>query len=218
MKFEFIGGQPALDFVNTASRRDIGPFKERLENYGDLVDWAEEAKALPNQVPGDLRKAASQHPAAAARVLEDARTLREALYRIFRAFAATTNINSASAEDMALLNAVFRRANEHRTLCCSQMMIAPNTNGAPTFDWKWDEGGAELDRVLWPVALAAADLVTAGDPQRIKECGGDNCNWLFLDQSKNRSRRWCTMEDCGSKVKAKRHYHRQKQSTAAASG
>jgi predicted RNA-binding Zn ribbon-like protein len=217
MKFEFVGGQLALDFVNTASRRDVGPLKERLNSYDDLVDWAEEARALPDQVPGDLRKAAEQHPKAAARVLEDARTLREALYRIFRAFAATTNIHSASAEDMALLNSVFRRANEHRTLCCSQMKLAANTHGAPTFDWKWNECGAELDRVLWPVALAAADLVTAADPQRIKECGGNNCNWLFLDQSKNRSRRWCTMEDCGSRVKAKRHYHKQKETAAATS-
>jgi predicted RNA-binding Zn ribbon-like protein len=214
MKFEFVGGQLALDFVNTASRREVGPLKERLNSYADLVDWAEQAHALPDLVPEELRQAAAQHPEAAAKVLDDARTLREALYRIFRAFSTSNDIRSAAAADMALLNAVFRRANEHRTLCCQR--VAPNSHGAPTFDWRWDDCGAELDRVLWPVTLAAADLVTRGDPQRIKECGGENCNWLFLDQSKNRSRRWCTMEDCGSKVKAKRHYHRQKESIAAA--
>jgi len=214
MKFEFVGGQLALDFVNTASRRDAGPLNDRLDSYDDLVEWAETAKALPDEVPEQLRDAAAQHPAAAAKVLEDARTLREALYRIFRAFAAENNIRAASAPDMALLNAVFRRANEHRTLCCSR--AAPNSHGAPTFDWRWDECEAELDRVLWPIALAAADVVTTGDPHRIKECGGDNCNWLFLDQSKNRSRRWCTMEDCGSKVKSKRHYHRQKETAHVA--
>ena len=212
MKFEFVGGQLALDFVNTASRRDVGPLNERLQSYSDLVEWAALAKALPDAVPGDLEKAAAAHPAAAERTLNEARELRESLYRIFRAFAAGPEAKAAAADDMARLNAVFRRANSHRTLCCG----GPNTVGAPTFDWKWDDGGAELDRVLWPIALAAAELVTSSDPQRIKECGGDNCNWLFLDQSKNRSRRWCTMEDCGSKVKSKRHYHRQKETAHVA--
>ena len=215
MKFEFVGGQLALDFVNTASRRDTGPLHERLKTYGDLVEWAAQARALPDTVPEELRKAAEQHPQSAQTVLEEARALREALYRIFRAYSAGNSIHAASSEDMALLNSVFRRGNEHRTLCCKRV-ISTNNNGAPSFDWTWDECGAELDRVLWPVALAAADLVTSGDPQRIKECGGDNCNWLFLDQSKNRSRRWCTMEDCGSKVKSKRHYDRQKETAHVA--
>ena len=90
----------------------------------------------------------------------------------------------------------------HRTLCCHK----PNRHGAPTFEWSWDQGGAELDRVLWPVVLAAAELLTSGEPARLKLCGGHDCSWLFLDQSKNRSRRWCSMQDCGNRVKAKRHY------------
>ena len=211
MKFEFVGGQLALDFVNTASHREVGPLNERLKSYGDLVEWAAAAHALPDSVPGVLEQAAAAHPAAAAQALEEARALRESLYRIFLAFAGGPDAPAAPADDMARLNTMFRRANMHRTLCCG----GPNTVGAPTFDWKWDQSGADLDRVLWPVALASADLLTAGDWQRIKECGGNNCNWLFLDQSKNRSRRWCTMEDCGSKVKARRHYHKQKETVPA---
>lgn len=208
MKFEFIGGQLALDFVNTASGRNRDELKDRLGNYADLVEWAAAARALPDCVPADLEQAAAQHPGAAARTLEEARALREALYRIFRAFAAGSG---AEKEDMDRLNAVFRRANMHRTLFCGGL----NTTGAPTFDWKWDASGAELDRVLWPVALAAADLLTVGDAQRVKECGGEHCNWLFLDQSRNRSRRWCTMRDCGNRLKARRHYHRRKAEATA---
>jgi len=200
--FEFLGGQMALDFVNTASARAHGPLKDRLQSYADLVAWADGAHALPDCVPGDLLKAAAEHPRIAARTLEDARALREALYRVFKAFAAGPGAPPAPEADMALLNTHFRRANAHRTLCCHK----PNTHGAPTFEWAWDPSGAELDRVLWPVVLAAAELLTAGDPARLKECGGHDCSWLFLDQSKNRSRRWCSMQDCGNRVKAKRHY------------
>jgi len=206
MQFEYIGGQFALDFVNTASRRDTEELRDRLQTYQDLVAWAAAAHALPDCAPGDLDKAAVQHPRIAAKSLEDARALREALYRIFKAFAAGQDAPSAPVADMELLNAQFRRANAHRTLCCNN----PNTHGAPTFEWAWDANVAELDRVFWPVVLAAAELLTAGDPQRLKECGGEHCNWLFLDQSKNRSRRWCTMQDCGNRVKAKRHYDRQR--------
>lgn len=205
-KFEFLGGQLALDFVNTASAREFGPLKDRLATYADLVAWADQAQALPDCVPADLLKAAEQHPRIAAQTLEEARALREALFRVFKAFAATgathTTAGAAPPADMALLNAQFRRANAHRTLCCT----TPNSRGAPTFEWSWDQGGAELERVLWPVVLAAAELLTAGEPTRLKECGGHDCSWLFLDQSKNRSRRWCSMQDCGNRVKAKRHY------------
>ena len=207
MQFEFIGGQLALDFVNTASHRpapgETEELREHLGSYGDLIAWATEARALPDCAPGDLEKAARQHPKIAARTLEDARAFRESLYRIFTAFAAS---GSAPDADMARLNELFRRANAHRTLSCNDN----KTHGAPTFDWAWDASSAELERVIWPVVLAAAELLTSGDPQRLKECGGDHCNWLFVDQSKNRSRRWCTMQDCGNKVKARRHYHRQR--------
>lgn len=201
-KFEFLGGQLALDFVNTASGRDPGPLKDSLSDYADLVAWATQAHALPDCVPGDLLKAAAEHPRIAARTLEEARALREALHRVFAAFAAGPEAPGAPEADMALLNAAFRRANAHRTLCCSK----PNAHGAPTFEWAWDPSGAELDRVLWPVALAAGDLLTAGDRDRLKTCGGPGCGWLFLDQSKNRSRRWCSMQECGGREKAKRHY------------
>lgn len=207
MQFEFIGGQLALDFVNTASNRGEGlELRDRLGSYDDLVAWATAARALPDCAPGDLTKAAKQHPRVAARTLDEARAFRESLYRIFTAFAGGKDAPAAPAADMARLNELFRRANAHRTLSCND----GNTHGAPTFDWSWDASSAELDRVFWPVVLAAAELLTSGDPQRLKECGGDHCSWLFLDQSKNRSRRWCTMQDCGNKVKAKRHYHRQR--------
>ena len=64
--------------------------------------------------------------------------------------------------------------------------------------------------MMWPIAHEAAELLTANELGRVRECPGPNCGWLFLDMSKNRSRRWCSMEVCGNAAKARRHYQRQK--------
>jgi predicted RNA-binding Zn ribbon-like protein len=77
------------------------------------------------------------------------------------------------------------------------------------FGWEWDQANSGLDRVLWPVAWSAAELLTQGPLERIRECPGqDTCGWLFLDLSKNASRRWCDMRVCGNRAKARRHYER----------
>ena len=63
--------------------------------------------------------------------------------------------------------------------------------------------------MLWPVAWSAAELLAQGPLERIRECPGqDTCGWLFLDLSKNASRRWCDMRVCGNRAKARRHYER----------
>jgi predicted RNA-binding Zn ribbon-like protein len=65
--------------------------------------------------------------------------------------------------------------------------------------------------MLWPVARSAADLLTSQEQSRVRECAASDCGWLFLDLSRNRSRRWCDMETCGNRTKARRHYARSKQ-------
>ena len=65
-------------------------------------------------------------------------------------------------------------------------------------------GTDDLARPLWPLALSAGDLLTSADRERVKECAADNCSWLFLDMSRNRSRRWCDMAVCGNRAKARR--------------
>ena len=74
--------------------------------------------------------------------------------------------------------------------------------------WGWRNFGAELESVLWPVAKSAADLLVSHKLERVSTCQGETCGWLFLDMSKNHSRRWCSMSDCGNTAKARRHYHR----------
>jgi predicted RNA-binding Zn ribbon-like protein len=78
------------------------------------------------------------------------------------------------------------------------------------WEWGWDPGERSLERVLWPLAHDAATLLTSPDLQRVRECGSDECSWMFVDTTKNHRRRWCQMEVCGNRAKARRHRERTK--------
>ncbi len=76
--------------------------------------------------------------------------------------------------------------------------------------WVLRHDSAALDSPLWSIARSAADLLTSDELARVRECDGLDCTWLFLDCSRSRSRRWCSMASCGNRAKARRHYHRRK--------
>ena len=195
--FEMVGGRTCLDFVNTASQRREGPFKERLESYEDLLSWAVQADQLTESEAADLRQLAATSPAEAQAVVERGRALREAIYRVFTTRSAGEEL---PPEDLKLISAEYGRAAVNR-------LLTPSGVGVCTFEWQTH---LSLDRPLWPVAVSATNLVASEDATRVKECATDNCNWLFLDASKNRSRRWCEMKECGNRAKARRHYHKSK--------
>ena len=192
---DLVGGAVCLDFVNTGSSRRAGPFRERLQDYEDLVVWAGRVGLLEQADAATLRAEAAERPNDAARVLARARTLREAIYRIFSAHAVGAE---PSPEDVDELNRALADGGRFRRM----------RRVAEGWAWTWDRGDEALAWPLWPVAQSAAELLTEADPERIKECGSDNCNWLFYDVSKNRSRRWCEMSDCGNRAKQRRHRHR----------
>ena len=205
VNFSSVGGALCLDFVNTGSQRRVGPFKEQLISYDDLVDWAVHAEVL-NAGDAQLLKAASETAEASAdAVLLRGRELREAVYRVFTARCHGDVVQTA---DLARISDEYARATANRVLTA-------NASGAIDFEWRF---AGELDRPLWPVAVSAAVLLSSDDADRVKECATDNCNWMFLDASKNRSRRWCEMKECGNRAKAKRHYHRRAGKTSTDSG
>jgi predicted RNA-binding Zn ribbon-like protein len=81
--------------------------------------------------------------------------------------------------------------------------------GSKTGGYVWGWSGRNLDAPLWPISRSAADLLTnEHDLGRVRQCGADDCQWLFLDTSKNRTRQWCSMQSCGNREKARRHYQR----------
>jgi predicted RNA-binding Zn ribbon-like protein len=197
---DLVGGNVCLDFVNTGSHRASPPFKEKLGAYGDLVTWVGRVdEGVDEATAARLRRLAERDPAVAESVLVRARALREAIYR---AFSAMSKGGRADAPDLELIGVEAARATAHRRL-------VPTAEGCM---WEYAESDA-LERPLWPVALAAAALATSDDVSRVKECASDTCNWLFLDVSKNRSRRWCDMKDCGNRAKARRHRARSRASS-----
>lgn len=189
--YRLIAGHPVLDFVNTVGGgRGFDP-KEHLQSYAHLVAWSALVGFLERSQAVALAGLAQCGPEAAHQVLLRARELREALYRILTANAAR---QSPSPADLFLLSREAGLA----------MGRARLVSAKGHFHWEWPEPGNEPDRALWPVARAAAELVTSEALAWAKECGGDTCTWVFLDTSKNHSRRWCDMRDCGNRAKVRR--------------
>jgi predicted RNA-binding Zn ribbon-like protein len=162
-----------------------------------LVSWAEEAGVLGGEEAAALLDEGADRPADAEGVVSGARELREALFDIFAAFAKdkTTPEDSLGTLNFALPDAL------------SALRVAA-VDGA--FEWRWAREGSGLDRMLLPVIRDAAELLTSPELSRVRLCESETCDWLFFDQSRNRTRRWCDMSTCGNRAKARRHYERKK--------
>ena len=193
--FELSAGRICLDLPNTLTRRPTAEPIEQLRSYAHLVAWSRLADSLDDELARALLGVAARRPDEAARVHRRAVALREEIYAAMHAVAAADSVPDAA---LATINAEAARAN-------TRARIVPADAG---FVWSWDEDGPPLDRPLWPVVRSAAELLTSSELAQVRECAADNCAWLFIDTSKNRSRRWCDMAVCGNRAKARRHYAR----------
>ncbi len=191
-----VGGRTSLDFTNTLDSWEPAPTGDRLHAYDDLVWWGLRVGLLDEPAAERLFARARAGPAEAERVFARAMRFRAALYRVFAAAAAGA---PAPGDALQAVNAEWALAAPH-------LRLSPSGGG---FAWEWEEADA-LDSVLRPVAHDAVELLAGEELRRVGACGGETCNWLYLDTSRNRSRRWCEMETCGNRAKAKRHYHRTK--------
>ena len=178
-----VGGDLALDFVNT---EDGDPPEECLRGYGDLVAWSVRVGLLSAEEGEHLAGGAGRRPEEAETVYRDALELRGALYGVFRAV--------AEGEDVPERGLEILRGYEREALSRGRLV-----RGDRGFAWEWKDG-RDLAGMLWPVAHSATGLLTSGDLDRLKLCAG--CYWVFLDASRNHSRRWCTMEVCGTDEKS----------------
>jgi predicted RNA-binding Zn ribbon-like protein len=182
-----------LDFANTVRRRPAPDREEQLREAADLGAWAVQAGILGRAEARRLLERARRVPA--ERDVQEARAVREAIYAVFSAVAAGRR--PAPGALWAVGGAAARTVGRGR--------LAP---AAGRFKWYWDGRPDTLDRIPWAVCLSAVELLTSGDLSRVRECAGDTCGRLFLDMSRNRTRRWCDMRTCGNRAKARRHYER----------
>ncbi len=200
--FRFVGGRVCLDFINTVSGRVAHPVpgprdyldvveRERLVEFGDLTRWGRAARLLSAGESSALERAARKAPARATQAVTRARSFREALYRVFKA---AVEKWTPTSTDLEVLNRVVSRGRSHERLASQ----------AGGLGWVWVADGLALDRVLWPVARSAAELLTSTELADVSQCDGEDCHWLFLDTSRNRSRRWCDMAECGNRAKVRR--------------
>lgn len=195
-----VGGHPALDFVNTVSHwADIGPQRDYLGGYADLLRWSSDAGVLDTRETCTLSNAAIRNPDKAARVFREALALRHALHEVLQASIVE---RAANAGEARVFDGWYRRAARARAATFDR-------RGKLHVDWTFAPDDPPLELLLLEIAWSVAEFMLDVQPGRLKECPADQgCGWLFHDTSKNRSRRWCDMSDCGNTAKARRHYAR----------
>ena len=193
--FELTAGHAALDFVNTLDNRfHAGGEIERLGEYGDLLRFAERTHLL--DAADAARLARSVSPGAGARALRSARELREGLAGILYG---AIDGREPGAKDLAKLERHIQAADRHREL---RWQTVPGAR--PRMHWQWRREQSDAELPVWLLAHAASTLALSGSLDRVRACGAETCRWLFMDTSKNRTRRWCDMKICGNRMKARR--------------
>ena len=202
-KFDLDAGLLCLDFANTldwhASEHPI----EMLTSYADLVNFGLESGLLNAEEAARLLERSQERPYIAKTWLIQAIRLREALYRVFVAIAHSEEGAAVDPADLDIITGFWQQAAHSLRLF----------EEAAEFRWQWALQPDDLARVILPVVQSAVNLLQSDDRQRIGQCQDDRgCGWLFLDTSRNRSRRWCSMDSCGNRAKAARHHARGRQS------
>jgi len=189
-----LGGHLALDFINTVDWRDRPTPIEYLVSYSALIAWAREARVIAPEEAAELARRTAAEGAEAKSLLDAALELRETSHGLLRAAALG---RPASAHDLAGLNHVLRRFPQRGE-------IIGTGDG---YAWQSTASGDPLAYPVERLAAAAAELLLApAQLRRVRLCAGPGCGWLFLDLSPSRRRRWCSMESCGNRAKARRHH------------
>jgi predicted RNA-binding Zn ribbon-like protein len=195
-----IGGHPVLDFANSWESPGSPNEVNYLRDYETLLAWATRAELLPQAQARALQREAKAHPHRAKLAWERAITLRKSLLALVHAL---TLRRAAAAEHIRTVNEAVAEALAARTLASSPVGLS----------WSWKDPGS-LDVVSWEIALQAADLLTDEKLKtRIKTCANGRCDWVFLDLSHARRRRWCRMGVCGTADKVRRFRERQRRNT-----
>jgi predicted RNA-binding Zn ribbon-like protein len=189
--------RPCLNLANCVPQRLHDP-ADALTSYGDVVRWARHERLVDDREARRLLDLAARHPRRAAAAHRRAIALQAAARAVFSAVAAGA---TPPATELARLNAELARA-------MVPVRLVPAGGG---FHREWMDPRDELGWMLGPVARSAGDLLVSPELGRLKECRGSpgrSCGFLFVDQTRNRSRRWCSGATCGNRTRLHRHYAR----------
>lgn len=190
-----VGGNLALDLVNTRNGPADGePDGDVLERYEDVVAWAEHLGVVDAETAGRLLRRARRRPAEARAAFERAVAARDAVDGVFRAVA---HGEPPPEADLA------RLARDEADGLAHARLVADDDG----YRWSWDADPGTT-RPVWPVVHAAVTLLDDGPLERVKGCA--TCRFLFVDESRNRSRRWCSMDDCGTQDKSRAYVERRR--------
>lgn len=198
---DIIGGDAALDFINTVTGRDQLP-RDWLDSYTRLLEWAALVRLLPENILRALTRRAKTEPKAAAAALTRAKVFRETLFALLK------GIVSGSAPPKAVL-ALLREhwiagINAHELRFDDGRVVAELRNDA-----------ADFDLITSMIAYRMVENVLQLPKDRLRICHGPNCSWLFIDSSKAGRRRWCDMAVCGNAAKFRRFQKRSRHRRSA---
>ncbi len=198
--FRCPGGALCLDFCNSGEGTRRASGTDWIASFADLVDWLEAAQAVTGSQAARLREAGAGSPRAATQVWSRAIKFREALFRVLKAKAEGGKV---AREDLSDIEAEHARA----------VSFARLSWAGETYRWSLDPSAAALDAAMQPLVESAVSLLTSAKLERLRRCGNSTCYWLFIDETRNHSRRWCEMASCGNVLKVRRH--REKSRSAA---
>ena len=188
---EAVDAERVLAFINTLSSRPTDSPVERLVSYEALVKWAEEQRLISAAAGERIVTEARKHPQQAAAVLSRAKVFREALNGLAEA------VDTGKTPGTEVL----------RTIGACLSLAYANARLVPyegTLQWV-SSADDDLERIVWEVGRAAGRLVISPRLARLRACAADDCGWWFVDETKNRSRRWCDMKLCGNREKIRRY-------------
>jgi predicted RNA-binding Zn ribbon-like protein len=191
--FQLFAGHPALELVNTLDLRFSANPLDLLPTYADLLRFAAQLRLLPAEQARKLGRTVRDNDG--RRVLASVIELREALAAVLYTWA---DGGKSADGQVKILETQFHAAALHRSLRSSDERLV----------WSWSGFEQQAELPLWKLAQSASDLLVSEDANRVKACGDPACRWLFLDVSKNHTRRWCDMKTCGNRMKARRHQAR----------
>lgn len=192
--FYFIGNYLCVDFVNTRHAEDGRVVEDLLESPWDLVRWLREAGVLGPLEAEEMAERWGEGPEG-ERVFRRAVGFRECLRGMVEGVAEGGAVRQEAIEE---INGVLRERPGYT-------QVVRSGDG---FEGRFVAERRVAEGEISPVAESAAELLTGGDLSRLKKCENPECTLYFYDTSKNRSRRWCSMDVCGNVMKARAHYRR----------